>query len=97
MTDDQEFAVRIEFRHDEDGRCHIGSPDLFGLYLAGHDMDALRKDLEPIIKDLVWHNHGRAINNLRFIPSLIEIAEKYKAVQSDTEHSEICVMQLAAA
>ena len=95
MPDSREFAVRIEFRLDEDGRCHIGSPDLIGLHLAGHDIDALRRDLDTIIKDLVWHNLGRVIEHLRWIPNLDEIAAKYKATQAD--HTEFCVMELEAA
>lgn len=55
-----EFAVRIEFRHG-DGRCYISSPDLVGLHLAGPDMAALRNDLEPVIKDLVYYNMPRLL------------------------------------
>jgi hypothetical protein len=97
MTNAQEFAVRVEFRRDEDGRCHIGSPDLIGLHLAGHDMDVLRKELDTIIKDLVWFNLGRVIDRLRWVPSLEEIAEKYKAAQAKEDHAEFCVMYLEAA
>ncbi len=50
----KEFAVRIEFRRG-DGRCYISSPESGGLHLAGPDIDALRNDLEPAIKDLVYH------------------------------------------
>jgi predicted RNase H-like HicB family nuclease len=93
-----EFAVRIEFRRG-DGRCYISSPDLPGLHLAGDDLDALRNQLDTIIKDLVWHNYNRVIDKLRWIPNLDEIVEKYKAAERtiDTDHTEVCVMQLEAA
>ena len=93
-----EFALRIEFRHG-DGRCYISSPDLPGLHLAGDDMDALRAQLDKIIKDIVWHNHNRVIDKLRWIPSLDEIAEKYQTISRSMEpgHTEVCVMELDAA
>ena len=96
MSDAKEFAIRIEFRRDEDGRCHVGSPNLLGLHLAGHDMDALRRDLDAIIKDLVWFNFGRVIDRLLWVPSLDEITEEFKASQA-ASHTEFCVMELEAA
>jgi hypothetical protein len=93
-----EFALRIDFRRGE-GRCYISSPDLVGLHLAGPDMDALREDLEPVIKDLVFHNLNRVIDKLRFIPSLEEIAEKYHTLQNldESGRTEVCLIQLQAA
>ena len=94
-----EFAVRIDFRRG-DGRCYISSPDLVGLHLAGLDMNALRSDLEPVIKDLVYHNLNRVIDKLRFIPSLEEISEKYHSIQKiedDSGRTEFCLIQLEAA
>jgi hypothetical protein len=93
-----EFAVRIDFRRG-DGRCYISSPDLVGLHLAGSDMNALRADLEAVIKDLVYHNLSRVIDKLRFIPSLEEIADKYHTLQSleDSGRTEVCLIQLQAA
>lgn len=88
-------SVRIEFRHS-DGRCYISSPDLPGLHLAGDDMDALRAQLDTIIKDIVWHNHNNIIDKFRWIPSLNEIAKKYNISEHPIESSrtEICVMEL---
>lgn len=94
-----EFAVRIDFRNDQDGRCYISSPDLIGLHLAGDDLDVLRRELDTIIKDLVWHNLNRVIDEIRWVPNLDEITAKYHASQKSVAatHTEVCVMQLATA
>ena len=92
-----EFAVRVLFRHDDEGRCYIESPDLIGLHLAGSDLDAMRRELDTIIKDLVWFNHDRVIDKIRWIPSLDEVAAKFKAATErnlTAEHTEVCVINL---
>ena len=99
MGDTGEFAVRIEFRRGDDGYCYIGSPDLFGLHLAGPDLNLLRSELDTIIRDLVWFNHNRVLDAIRWIPSLEQIAQKYtdaKVVDAQSR-SEICILQLEAA
>lgn len=98
MAKSNEFAVRVEFRRSADGRCYIESPDLVGLHLAGHDLDVLRKELEPIMKDLIWYNHNRVIDRLHWVPSLEEIGERFNTTRrTDDERTELCVISLKAA
>jgi hypothetical protein len=99
MSDTGEFAVRVEFRRDQDGRCYIGSPDLIGLHLAGDDLPALRRDLDTIIRDLVWFNHNRVIDAIRWIPSLDQVAQNFADAKTvDPQSSnETCVIHLEAA
>jgi hypothetical protein len=94
----REFAVRIEFRHGE-GRCYVSSPDLVGLHLAGPDMVALRNDLEPAIKDLIFFNLHLTIDILRFVPNLDGIVEQYDKIKNSgrEESTEVCLVQLKAA
>jgi hypothetical protein len=97
MAPTMEFAVRVNFRRDDDGYCYIDSPDVIGLHLAGSDIDTLRAELDTIIKDLVWHNHGRIIDRIRWIPSLDQISQKYSDANASKERSEICVVQVEEA
>jgi hypothetical protein len=98
MAEANEFAVRVEFRRGDDGRCYIGSPDIVGLHLAGHDIEALRHELEPIIKDLIWYNLDRVIDRFHWIPSLEEIGERFNSARRlDDERTELCVISLKAA
>ena len=99
MAEVKEFAMRVEFRHDSEGRCYISSPDLPGLHLAGDNMEILRGQLDKIIRDLARHNLNISIGRLRWVPSLDEVTEKHRHFLRtlDAGRTEVCVMELAAA
>ena len=70
MSVEGEFAVRLVFDKHADGRYHIYSPNVPGLHLAGTDLDALRRDIEPVVKDLLLHNKKLVVEKVRWVPPL---------------------------
>jgi hypothetical protein len=76
----QQIAVRIEFTQ-RDGRFYARSSDVPGLHLAGPDIDALHRDIEPVLKDLLWHNSDIVVDKLAWVPSLKDLAAKLKGPQ----------------
>jgi len=79
MTTQNEFRIEIVFDKRDDGRFHIHSASVPGLHLAGIDLDALRADVEPVVKDLLWFNKKIIVDSVRWIPSLDDIVDKLKA------------------
>jgi hypothetical protein len=79
MTSPNEFRIEIFFDKRDDGRFHVHSPSVPGLYLAGADLDALRADVEPIVKDLLWFNKKIIVDSVRWVPSLDDIVNTLKA------------------
>jgi len=80
MTD-KGFVAQVTFVKRPDGRFHIHSPGIPGLHLAGRDLDKLRADLEPIVKELLFHNHNIVVDQLSWVPSLDDTFKKAKAHQ----------------
>jgi len=78
VSKNTEFAVQVEFDKRHDGRFHIHSPSLPGLHLAGRDLDKVRADLEPAVKDLLFHNLEMVVETIRWVPSLDEVAKRLK-------------------
>jgi hypothetical protein len=77
MTDAKEFMIQILFEKSGDGRFHVHSPDLAGLHLAGRDLATIRADLEPIVKELLFHNSNVIADKIRWVPSLEEVLGQF--------------------
>ena len=85
------IAVELRFERHDDGRFYIHSPDLPGLHLAGMDPDALRKDLDPVLRELLGGNANIGIERLHFFPNLANMF----AADPALPRRETCVVTLA--
>jgi hypothetical protein len=72
------FVIELLFDRRGDGRFHVHSPHVPGLHLAGRDLDAIKLDVEPVLKDLLLHNSGMVVDEIEWVPSLEEIVEMMK-------------------
>jgi hypothetical protein len=92
----KEFAIQLLFLRCEDGRFRVHSPDVPGLHLAGSDLAAIRTDIEPIIKDLLYFNSKLIIDQIHWVPSLegivAEMAESKSAPPTKDRSSEFLVI-----
>jgi predicted RNase H-like HicB family nuclease len=90
-----EFGVQLLFARREDGGFHVYSPDVPGLHLHGSDLAAIRAEIEPIIKDLLYYNLKVIIDNIRWVPSLDEMVHRMarpKATTKPKPSSEFLVL-----
>jgi hypothetical protein len=71
-----EFAIQLLFDKAHDGRIHVHSPNIPGLHLAGDDLESIRADIEPIVKDLLFHNSNVVVDRIRWVPSLEEVVRQ---------------------
>jgi hypothetical protein len=71
-----EFQIELLFEKRSDGVYKVRSPSLPGLYLASEDFDALREDIEPAVKDLLYYNKSIQVENIRWVPSLDEAQQE---------------------
>ena len=74
MATGSEISLSILFERRPDGRFRVSSSDIPDFHLAGADWEALRADLEPLIKGLLWQNSKFAAYRLEWVPSLSTIA-----------------------
>jgi len=80
-----EFLIEILFEKGRDGRFYVHSPNLAGLHLAGRDLSAIRADLEPIVKELLFHNLDFVADQIRWVPSLDEVVSHLTKPSSPPE------------
>ncbi|HXQ53391.1 MAG TPA: hypothetical protein VN802_20025 [Stellaceae bacterium] len=75
MTYDAGFVIQLLFDKRKDGRFHVHSPDVPGLHLAGDDIDAIRADVEPVLKDVLLHNAKVVVDTIHWHPSLEDVVK----------------------
>ena len=71
-----ECSIELLFDKRSDGRYYVHSPNVPGLHLAGPDIDALRADVEPAVRDLLKHNRNLLVERIRWVPSLDEVLDR---------------------
>jgi hypothetical protein len=77
-TAHKDFYVELVFTKRRNGRFYVHSPTLPGLHLAGSDIDLIRADIEPIVKDLLRHNAGIPVDEIQWVPPLDQISTALK-------------------
>jgi len=65
----RELSIVLHYEKHSDGRYRIRSESLPGFRLEGPDIDALQRDLNPVVSDLLLHNMGFEVESLRWVPS----------------------------
>ena len=62
-----EFSICVHFDKDQDGRYYVHSPNVTGLHLAGTDLNAIRGEINIIVKDLLRLNRTRNLFSAGYI------------------------------
>jgi len=75
LANNRGFVIRLLFDQRKNGRVHVHSPDMPGLHLAGASLDKIRGDVEPILKDLLFHNMGMIVDKIEWFPPIDQIAK----------------------
>ena len=76
MSATNEFSICVLFDKSEDGRYYVHSPNVIGLHLAGTDIALIRKEIEAIVKDLLWFNYKIVADQIRWVPSLDHVVKQ---------------------
>ena len=69
----QLVSIELVFERGTDGRYRVTSDDVPGFRMAGHDIDAIQSDLNEVVADLLWHNSGFKVTELKWVPSLDDV------------------------
>ena len=85
MAAPKEFMIQILFKRSSDGGFHVHSPNLAGLHLAGRDLTAIRADLEPIVKELLFFNANVIADHIRWVSSLEDVMRQMTQPSSAPE------------
>lgn len=70
---EQEISIELVFEKSSDGRYCVSSDDVPGFYMAGYDIDAIHGDLNEVVSDLLRHNSGFVVSELRWVPSIEDV------------------------
>ncbi|HLY05433.1 MAG TPA: hypothetical protein VKR31_06770 [Rhizomicrobium sp.] len=68
-----QIPIDLVFERTSDGRYRVTSDDVPGFYIAGSDIDAIQGDLNEIVADLLRHNCGFIVSEIRWMPSLSDV------------------------
>jgi hypothetical protein len=77
MQHDAVFQIALSFIKRADGSYYIHSPNVPGLHLAGKDLAALRRDIDPAVRDLLRENLNIDVDEVRWVPSLDDIQKSF--------------------
>lgn len=91
-----QFKIELSYEKKSDGRYYIGSEDVPGFRMIGPDFDALQRDLEPLVKDLLLHNKGITVESLRWVPTLDEVKAQLNRPQPKGMATYIATVKAAA-
>ena len=69
----QEISIELVYERHGDGRYYVTSSDVPGFRMAGTDIDAIQADLNEVVSDLLLHNSGFVVAELRWVPSLEDV------------------------
>lgn len=70
------FVIELLFDKRNDGRFHVHSPSVPGFHLAGQNLEAVRADIEPVLKDILFHNSKVIVDKIEWHPSLAEVTKR---------------------
>jgi hypothetical protein len=73
-----EFEIRLIYDRRTDGRYHIHSPSIPGLHLTGPDLDAIKVDIDPLVRELLLKNSGVVVDTIKWVPPLEEILDQIR-------------------
>jgi hypothetical protein len=91
-----EFSIEVLFDRRADGRYHIHSPNVPGLYLVGTDLHALNADVEPVVKDLLYSNRQMIVDTIRWVPSLDDVVAQFGAEPREGRNTFVVKAQKTA-
>ena len=91
-----EFSIQLLFDQMSDGRYFIHSPHVPGLRLAGFNLEALRADIEPAVKDLLFHNRNLHVESIRWVPSINEVLEELERPE-EKDNKQTYLVKLSGA
>jgi hypothetical protein len=80
------FAIELLFDKRRDGRFHVHSPSVPGFHLAGRNIEVIRADIEPALRDILLHNSKVVVDRIEWYPSLAEVAKRM--IEPDTPTPE---------
>jgi hypothetical protein len=69
----QEISIELVYERHSDGRYYVTSTDVPGFRMAGTNIDVIQADLNEVVCDLLRHNSGFVVSELRWIPSLDDV------------------------
>jgi hypothetical protein len=92
----QEMSIVLIYEKHPDGCYYIRSESLEGFRLEGPDIDALQRDLNPVVTDLLFHNMGFEVESIRWVPSPEEVKQHLNRPSYDGVVTYVAKLKAAA-
>jgi len=91
-----EIPIDLVFERSSDGRYRVTSDDIPGFYMAGSDIDAIQGDLDEVVSDLLRHNCGFIVSEIRWMPTLNDVKQHLQKPNPEGRVRYIASGQLTA-
>jgi hypothetical protein len=69
MSEAEGIPLVLHFHRKSDGRYGVKCPELPGLFLASSDIEALKRDIDIVIRDLFFFNKNTFVDDVHWHPS----------------------------
>lgn len=92
----KEISIVLQYEKHPDGCYYIRSNSLPGFRLAGPDIDALQRDLNPVVTDLLLHNMGIEVESIRWVPSPDDVKQQLQKPSGDGVVTYVAQLKAAA-
>ncbi|HEY5046887.1 MAG TPA: hypothetical protein VII49_02570 [Rhizomicrobium sp.] len=92
----RELSIVLHYEKHANGRYRIRSESLAWLRLEGPDIDALQRDINPVVTDLLLHNMGFEVESIRWVPSPEDVKHHLRKPSPDGMVTYVATLKAAA-
>jgi predicted RNase H-like HicB family nuclease len=71
----REMSIVLNYEKHPDGCYYVRCDSIPGFHLEGPDIDAIQRDLNPVVSDLLLHNLGFEVEHIRWVPGPDEVKQ----------------------
>ncbi len=95
-TIEREMSIVLHYEKHPDGCYYIRSDALPWLRLSGPDIDAIHRDLNPVVSELLLRNLGFEVETLRWVPSPEDVKQHLQHPSPDGIVTYVATIKAAA-
>jgi hypothetical protein len=91
-----QIPIDLVFERSRDGHICVTSDDIPGFYMAGSDIGAIQGDLDEVVADLLRHNCGFIVSEIKWMPTLADLKQHLQKPNPEGRVRYIASGRLAA-
>ncbi len=92
----QEISIIVQYERLPDGCFVVKCDQITGFRLRGTNFEDLQRDLNPVVSDLLLHNHGFEVESIRWVPSPEDVRKHLEHPLPDGKATYVAALKVAA-